>query len=139
MREAEVMSKRNMKKGLKAGILYAAFFIAVWALAAELSLPTIPMLGGGEAEVAAPNVTQFHWVISDRPPKVAGAVLKFDGDLASGTTIYLSVLDDSSSVLASGTKTLTSDLPQGDPVTVNLDSYVLPKNIYRIAVAVVGS
>ncbi|MEM3551080.1 MAG: hypothetical protein QXV01_08330, partial [Candidatus Bathyarchaeia archaeon] len=66
-------------------------------------------------------------------------VLKFDGDLASGTTIYLSVLDDSSSVLASGTKTLTSDLPQGDPVTVNLDSYVLPKNIYRIAVAVVGS
>lgn len=107
------MLKRNVEKGLKAGILYAAFFLAVWALAARLSMPTIPMLGGGEANVTSPNVTEYGWVVSDTPPKVAGAILKFDSALPSGTTIYLSVLNDSGEALASGSKTLTTSLKEG--------------------------
>ncbi len=131
---------RNVKKGLKVGIIYAAFFVVVWTLAANLSLPPIPMLGGGEADVTSPGVTELDWVLtSDTPPKVSGATLKFDDDLASGTTIYLSVLNDAGTVLASGSKTLTSKLPEGDPVTVNLDDEVPPEQIYKVAVTVVGS
>jgi hypothetical protein len=63
--------------------------------------------------------------------------MTFDDDLPSGTKIYLALLDDADVVVASGSKTLTSELPEGQSITVNTSPSVDAATIYKISVTVV--
>jgi hypothetical protein len=126
------------KRVAVAALVYIAVFVAVYALAAQMNVPSIPSLGGGEGEVTAPaNVDSYSWVLEGTPVKVTGASLTFDEDLPSGTTIYLALLDDTDAVVASGSKVLTSELQEGQPTTVNTSPSVEAAAVYKIAVTVV--
>jgi hypothetical protein len=127
------------KRTIKAGLLYAVFFLAVGVLAANMSLPTIPNLGGGEGTVTSlGDVVSYTWVLSGTPTKVTGVTLKFSADLTSGTTIYITLLNGSDVALTSGSQTLTSTLSAGNPVTVTMSPSVSAAAICKVAVTVVG-
>jgi hypothetical protein len=127
------------KRTIKAGLLYAVFFLAVWVLAANMSLPTIPNLGGGEGTVTSPgDVVSYTWVLSGTPTKVTGVTLKFSADLTSGTTIYITLLNGSDVALTSGSQTLTSTLSAGNPVTITVSPSVSAADICKVAVTVAG-
>lgn len=132
------MNKRAIRT-IKAGLLYAVFFLAVYAIAAQMTLPSIPSLGGGEGTVTSPgNVVSYTWVLSGTPVQVTGATLKFDSDLDSGTAIYVTLLGSDDSPLASGSTTLPSNLSAGSPVTISVSPNVSPSSVNSITVAIVG-
>jgi predicted NUDIX family NTP pyrophosphohydrolase len=126
------------RKVAVAALVYTAIFITIYALTAQMTVPSIPSLGGGEGTVVAPaNVDSYSWVLEGTPVKVTGATMTFDDDLPSGTKIYLALLDDADVVVASGSKTLTSELPEGQSTTVNTSPSVDAATIYKISVTVV--
>jgi hypothetical protein len=130
------------KKVAIAALVYLTVFLIVYALAAEMQMPEIPALGGGEALVEAPgNVDSVSWVVSSDPPrKITGATLTFDQDLPTGTTIYVELyqhIGGDYNLVASGQVTLTEPLGQGSEVTITMDSPQPAARIDKIAVTVV--
>ena len=107
-------------RALAAAGAYLAVFLLTYTLAASMQLPTIPIIGGGEAEIGAPaDVESFRWVMSSSPPwKVVGVQLTFNGNLPAGTGIFVEVyqrIGGDYSLVAYGNTTLNSDLEQGTP------------------------
>jgi hypothetical protein len=126
------------RKATIAALTYIAIFVATYALAAQMNLPLLPSLGGGEGEVTAPaNVDSYSWVLDGTPVKVVGASLSFDAELESGTKIYLALLNDADEVVASGLKELTSTLQPDQSVTVNTTPAVDAAIVYKVSVTVV--
>lgn len=132
------VSEVERKKIAVAALVYVAIFVTVYGLAAQMNVPSIPSLGGGEGEVTAPaNVDEYSWVLEGTPVKVTGASLSFDDDLPSGTTIYLVLLDDADTVVASGSKVLSQPLSKEQSTTVSTSPGVDAAIVYKIAVTVV--
>jgi len=134
---------KNLRILAAAGI-YLAAFLLTYTLAASMQLPTIPAIGGGEAEIVAPaNVTSITWVMSSSPPwKVVGVELTFDNYLPAGTGIFVEVyqkVGGSYQMVAYGSTTLNSDLAQGTPVTVYFDSPQPASKLDKISVTVVAT
>jgi len=126
------------RKVAVAALVYIAIFIAVYALAAQMILPPIPSLGGGEGEVTAPaDIESYAWILEGTPVKVTGACMTFFGDLPCGTRIYLALLDDADVVVASGSKVLTSDLRESEVLTITTSPSVDAATVYKITVTVV--
>ena len=129
---------------LAAAGAYLTIFLVTYALAAQMGLPEIPAIGGGEAVIGAPaDVESVAWVMSESPPwKVVGVELTFDKDLPAGTGIFVEVyqkVGGDYQMVAYGSTTLDSDLEQGTPVTVYFNSPQPASKLDKINVTVVAT
>lgn len=109
--------------------------------AAQLQLPPIPMLGGGEVEVSSPAaVASIKWLTHyyGGIPKVDGVNVTFLGPLAGGTEIYADLLDSAGSSVASGSAILTSELPAGIPVTISTSPPANASVVYKLRLTVIA-
>ena len=114
------MRNVKMRMGAKFALLYIFVFCVVYLLATEMTLPSIPMLGGGTGVVSsASNVSTFTWQLSGSPLTVSGVSLTFEDDLASNTKIYVELVDTGNNVVANGNATLVSLLSAGVPTIVS--------------------
>jgi len=129
----------KQKTGFKFALVCMVVFSIVYLLAAEMTLPSIPTLGGGTGTVSSPgNVSAFTWTLSGSPTQVTGVSLTFDADLPIGAKIYIELLDSGSTVLATGTKTLTVLLPLGTPTEITTSPSLDAADVANVAVTVVG-
>ncbi len=114
---------------------------------AALAVPTfnLNVQNIGEGGPQAINVpggvanANVNWVLDNNPDYVKGVSVSFDQDLASGTTIYAKVYDSSGNLIALGSTTLSSALTAGTAVEIDLNTTVEIKNMYQVAVVLVGS
>lgn len=127
-----------LKRMTKIVLLYAAVFSVLYLLAANITGLNVPTLGGGQGTVSAPNVTNFVWQMSGTPVSVTGVSLKFDAIIPSGTTIYVYLMDSSDVILASGTSTLSAQLPIGTATTITTTPSIDASVVYNVRVTVVG-
>ena len=131
---------KKIFKSAKFMALYVAIFIGSLALAATMSVPTVPKLGGGTGTVTSPgNITNFTWTLTGSAVNVTGVSLKFDTALNSGGIIYVYMEDASGNVLATGSQTLASTLAVGTAQPITISPSLAPSAIVQVAVTVVGS
>jgi len=128
---------RNIAYVLTVGLVV---FIVSYALAVAMNISGVSFLGGGEANVSAPNVTSVSWVFQRQGNRwvVVGVSLTFDDDLPAGSTIYVDLLNSNDETVAYGSLTLSSNLPSGNSITVNTSPAVRAQDIAKIAISVAG-
>jgi hypothetical protein len=133
------MHNIKIKTSTKFALLYLFVFLTVYLLATEMTLPSIPMIGGGTGVVSsASNVSTFTWQLSGSPLTVSGVSLTFENDLAANTKIYVELLDSNNNVVANGNITLASFLPAGAPTIVSTSPTVEAAGVTSVTVTLIG-
>jgi hypothetical protein len=107
------------------GVLAAVLAAGTYAVAAKMEINGVQQLGSGSASVSSPaGVDNVQWVLLPNDPSLVDKVtLSFNAELAAGSTIYVQLLtsmDGSTVVIASGSTTLESDLPDSEEVTIDV-------------------
>jgi len=128
----------RMSKVVKLSVVYTLVFVAVFLVAAGISMPSIPKIGGGEGVVTSPgNVSAFTWELSGTPIQVTNVTLKFSLNQVVGTKIYVELLD-ATTVIASGNQVLASELLAGTGVTIDTTPSADASDVFSVAVTIIG-
>jgi hypothetical protein len=130
-----------LNKYFKLAVIAASIFAVTYAFATTMNITGVGFLAGGEVGVVSPaNVNNVDWILARVGNRwmVVGTNLSFDGNLTTGTTIYVELYDKSGTVISSGSQILTSELPANTFILVNVSPNVRANDIDSISVTIVG-
>ena len=128
-----------MKKAL-ALLALALLVLPVYAVLIDLSPSSIDQIGGtGKVDVQGPgNVSRVKWILtSSRPYRVNKVIIRWDANNDdSKYTVYVTIYDNTGSDIAYGS---ASDQGGSDTIetTINLNTSVDPKDIYKVEIIIV--
>ena len=116
---------------------------AVYAVSLNLDSGNVAQVGGtGTVDVQCPasgcTIDSVKWVVDSNPPyKITGATIDWTtADSGATYTVYLTVYDNTDTVIASGSATQTGDT---NPVSTTIDfgNSIDAKDIYKVEVVIV--
>jgi len=128
-----------MKKALVL-LALALLVLPVYAVLIDLSPSSIDQIGGtGKVDVQGPgNVSRVKWILtSSRPYRVNKVIIRWDANNDdSKYTVYVTIYDNTGSDIAYGS---ASDQGGSGTIetTINLNTSVDPKDIYKVEIIIV--
>ena len=116
--------------------------LPVYAVSISLSPSSINQIGGtGLVEVNGPgSVSRVKWILTNNAPyRVNQVIIKWDAANDGSTyTVYVTIYDNSNNVKAYGSGSTGNQGGSGTiETTINLNTSVDPRDIYKVEIIIV--